>query len=161
MHMNFSFEVKAIIAAILLAAAIAFLGWLHHKIDKAGYDRAMREVAAKVEADRQAKEAEIAGVGVAFAETAQKERVVTKTIIQQVDHYVPTTDPLLSGGFRMLHDAAAIGKPIDDTSRINAQAVTSQDVARTIAENYADCRYEKERVAALQEIVRTLNGKSK
>jgi hypothetical protein len=143
------------------AAAVAIVGaaaYVRHSIDKGGYNRAMAEVEAAAQKDRDLKEADLAGVGIAFAAEAQKERIVERKIYEQVPVYVPVTDPLLSGGFRMLHDSAATGIPLDGTGRINAAAVSSADTARTIATNYADCRYEKQRVVSLQEVVNILNG---
>jgi hypothetical protein len=146
-------------AAAAILAAIVGAGWyVHHTIDRGGYDRAMREVAEAAQADHDRKGIDLAGVGIAFAAEAQKERIVEKKIIERVTEYVPITDPLLSGGFRLLHDAAALGQALDGTGRIDAAPVAAQDAARTLAENYADCRYEKLRIVKLQDVVRALNG---
>lgn len=158
--MKLPIEVKIAMAAIILGI-IGGAGWfIYHTVDQGGYDRAMREVDAASQVDREQKEAGLAGVGIAFAAEAQKERVIEKKIIERVTEYVPITDPLLSGGFRLLHDAAALGQAIDHPGRIDAAPVTSQDAASTVAENYASCRYDKARVLKLQEVVRILNGQN-
>ena len=92
-----------------------------------------------------------------FVKKAAKDKIITRTLIKEVDRYVSRTDPMLSGGFRLLHDAAASGKEISDTTGIDDEAVAAATVAETIAENYTECRYDKDRLGALQEIVRTLN----
>ena len=67
---------------------------------------------------------------------------------------------MLPPGFRLLHDAAAAGEAIDDTRIADAAPVAPAVVARTVAENYASCNDEKQRLATLQDIIRTLTGES-
>jgi hypothetical protein len=54
----------------------------------------------------------------------------------------------------MFHDAAAIGQAPPDPGGADVAPVAPKDVALTIAENYADSRYDQSRLEALQEIVR-------
>lgn len=61
---------------------------------------------------------------------------------------------MLLGDFRVYHDAAAAGEEIDSTRRAPAAPVAPKDVALTIAENYADSRYDQSRLEALQQIMR-------
>lgn len=67
-----------------------------------------------------------------------------KTITKEVIKYVPYNTPDLPGGFRLLHDAAAIGTSADALSEAASgaapQAVSAQDVAGTVADNYTGCR---------------------
>lgn len=58
----------------------------------------------------------------------------------------------LSGGWRVLHDAAASGQVPESAERALATAapVESATAARTVAENYAACRSDQEELLALQ-----------
>lgn len=125
---------------------------------QAKWDAEKQAQANQAETLRLSRQTTVNNSATKFAVKAQKDRVIVQTIIKEVDRYVPITDPVLSGGFRLLHDAAATGEAIDDSRRANAAPVAPSDVARTLASNYAECRYEQERVTALQAIVRTLNG---
>lgn len=164
-------ETKLIILLVLVSSLCGGGWYVHHRIYKSGFDAGKAEIQAErdadkakavlaAEEDRKVKEAEIAGVGLAFVEKAAKERVITRTIIQQVNKYVPSTDPVLSGGFRLLHDASASGEEPADSAGTAIAGVASSEVASTVALNYAACRYDQSRLEALQEIVKTLNGHS-
>ena len=83
-------------------------------------------------------------------------KVVYQTITKEVATYVPNTLPMLPGGFRSLHDAAAEGVAIDDTAGANAAPVAPSTVASTISANYAACREDQDKLEALQAIVRTV-----
>lgn len=89
-------------------------------------------------------------------------RTITKTIIQKVPVYVKDTDPPLPGGFRVLHDAAALGVQIPDTpSGPDAAPVPAQDATNTVIDNYGTCRETAKQLEGLQEWVREqlkLNG---
>lgn len=94
-----------------------------------------------------------------FVTKAAEDRVVYRDQIKEVEKYVPSTLPLLPADFRVYHDAAAAGVPIPaagDTARADAAPVAPTTVAATIADNYAACRYDQERLEALQAIVRAL-----
>lgn len=70
-----------------------------------------------------------------------------RTIIKEVPVYVPADSCALPGGFRLLHDAAALGVPLPGPAAIaDAAPVPAQDVARTVAENYTGCRGNAEAV---------------
>lgn len=92
-----------------------------------------------------------------FVEKAAQERVVYRDIIKEIPSYVPSDLPVLSGDFRVLHDAAARGSALPepgDPSRADAATVKPQDLAVTVTDNYASCRFDQERLRALQEVVR-------
>lgn len=86
--------------------------------------------------------------------------VAGETIIKEVPVYVPSDTPDLPGGFRVHHDAAAIGELPDPARVADAPAVPAQDVAATLAENYLVCRATAEQLTALQEWVRRQNVES-
>jgi hypothetical protein len=79
--------------------------------------------------------------------------VITETIVKEVPVYVPRTDPDLSGGFRVLHDAAAAGRVPDPAGIADAAPVPAQDVASTVAANYGQCRQDQLKLQGLQEWV--------
>ena len=83
-------------------------------------------------------------------------KVVYKTITKEVEKYVPNSLALLPPGFRLLHDAAAEGVAIDDSSGANAAPVSPNQVINTVANNYANCREDQDKLEALQAIVRTV-----
>jgi hypothetical protein len=152
-----SLYAKLAAAAVLLLALLA-AGWkIHHFIDKGGYDRAKAEDVAAAEAMRVLQQEGIDNVSSTFAAKAAKDRVITQTIIKEVDRYVPNSLPMLPGDFRLQYNASVTGIPVDDSSRADALPVTPQDVARTDAENFASCRYDKERVEALQAVILKIN----
>ena len=90
-------------------------------------------------------------------ETIYKDRVRViyergTTIVKEVPFYVPSDTPPLPGGFRLLHDAAAGGEPLPGVAAIaGAAAVSAQEVASTVAGNYAVCLANAEQVKALQQ----------
>lgn len=87
--------------------------------------RAVAPVATAVTADVQKKTADV--------------RYVTNTIIKKVPIYVPVDTPDLPAGFRRLHDAAAEGRDPGAPEYAAAEAVSAQDVASTVADNYGTC----------------------
>ena len=79
---------------------------------------------------------------------------VTKTIIKDRYVYVKDTDCALSGGFRVLHDAAAHGVIPQPAAIADAASAPAADVADTVATNYGTCHQIAERLTALQAWVR-------
>lgn len=142
-------------AGVLLIAGVFISGM------KVGHDRVMKDWnAEKLQAEQQAeanrllRQAAVNKTGKEFAEKAAQTRVITQVVIKEVDKYVPNSLPVLPGDFRLYHDAAAAGTEIDDTRRADAAPVAPRAVAVTVAENYAGSNYDKQRLAALQQIVK-------
>lgn len=84
----------------------------------------------------------------------------TKTLIEKVPTYVTAeTDRRfpLSTGLVRLHDAAALGEDValvtDPAGKPDdqASAVEASDLARTVSENYGECRADAARLIALQD----------
>lgn len=150
-----------------LAALIMGLGWY---VQHEGYTAGQQAIQAAWDADKAQAQAAamdrhqqqtkvITKTVTKFVEQAAAERIVYRDIIKEVETYVPTSLAVLPGSFRVYHDAAATGERLPDTSdsaRINAFTVSPQQVAITVAENYAACHYDQQRLEALQEIVRTI-----
>jgi len=128
-----------------------------------------QRVQAKWDAEKSATTLQAARTEVAQAEATTQ--VVTKyvdriqvvrergnDIVKEVPIHVPNpSDPAacaLPGGFRVFHDAAAQGELPDPAKRVDAAAVTAQDVAATVADNYATCHANAEQLKALQEWAR-------
>jgi hypothetical protein len=145
-------------AALLVGAA---WGLDHH-----GYQRGAAEVhvawaleheamqkALDVEKTRQAQVVE--KVVVEYRDRVKVEKEKADAITQYVPIMVDR-DCTLSGGFRVLHDAAAAGAlPEDPAGAARAAApVEAPAVAATVAENYAACRADQARLTALQQLVK-------
>lgn len=90
-------------------------------------------------------------VNAQLAASKDRERVIVKTIIKEVPIYVPSSTPDLPAGFRLLHDAAALGAVPDRRDGADAAAVSAQDAAATVAENYSGCRDNAAQVIAWQQ----------
>lgn len=88
--------------------------------------------------------------------TIVKERVITKTLTEQVPVYVSADACPLPGGYRLLHDAAARGDATPAPAGTDAPAVPAQDAATTVIENYGACRQDQARLTSLQEWVRII-----
>lgn len=101
-----------------------------------------------------------AAVAAPVIEAVAKEQIriviKTKTIIKEIPVYVKATDCPMPGGFRLLHDAAAIADAeVPDPARIaDAAPAPAQDVARTVTENYAACHANAEDLRGLQDWLR-------
>lgn len=126
---------------LFLVAAFAF---------KAYGDRRAAEVqgrwdaasTAQAQADREAegKQAEATLITVTeYVDRVQTIRVKGDTIVQKVPVYIPSDSPLLPGGWRVLHDAAAAGDLPPPPGSVQAEAVSAQDAASTVFANYAAC----------------------
>ena len=73
-----------------------------------------------------------------YVDRVQTVRERGKTIVQKVPVYVPSDSTCdLPAGFRVLHDAAAAGEVPDPTGSADAASASAEDVAATVAENYA------------------------
>lgn len=95
-------------------------------------------IAAQV---KSAKDVKTADVQQASTVTKYVDRIKiiheTKYItVTEVEKYVKDDSCSLSGGFRVLHDAAALGVVPDSAGLGTATCTTPQDVAATVAENY-------------------------
>lgn len=78
-------------------------------------------------------------------------RTITKETIKEVPVYVSKNDCPMSGGFRLLHDAAAKGQLPDSTGIADAATVSADSVASTVAENYGTCLETAKRLEGLQD----------
>ena len=124
------------------------------------WDKDVAAAEAQAETLRILKQASIDKSATKYEVKQAKQQVIVKTIIKEVDRYVPSTLPMLPGSFRLYYDAAVAGKDIDDSGLSNAAPVAPKDVGRNAAENYATCRDDQDRLSALQDIIRTLTGES-
>ena len=148
-----------LLAVALLAVALMGFGW----VKGAGH------VQAQWDAAEARQQAVVAGVKIRQAETTvtvvtkyvdrvQYVRTSAAAIEKEIPIYVPLDTPALPGGFRLLHDAAVRGEPADPARGLDAAPVAAQDLARTLAANYAACRETGEQLIALQEWVGQMRG---
>lgn len=142
-------------------AVLAVLAGTHWK----AYHSGAESVRVEWQADKQAAElqaennrllaqASINKSANTFAKQAAKSRGATQSNIAKVDDYAPVSHPPLPSSFRVWHDAAATGEAINDSSGIDAATVSLKQTAVTVANNYADAHYDKQRLESLQAIVR-------
>jgi hypothetical protein len=155
-----------IYAAVVIVASVWFYGERQHK---AGYAEATAKYEAQIAAERAKYEDELTTL------RAKQQEVITKTviqyrdrvkvvkekgdaIIQQVTTLVPLGSPLLAGGVRVAHDAAASGVMPGDPAGVAAAAapVETSALVATVAENYEGCLATREQLIALQQIVSDL-----
>lgn len=139
--------------ALLVGLVLAGRAYTAH-CERVGYQRAVAEYAAQAKAVDAQREAVSAPIVAKEAAAQVQIRTVTKTLIEKVPIYVKADDCAMPAGFRVLHDAAAVGK-IPDPARIaDAAAVPAQEVAGTLTENYGLYFETSERLRGLQEWVR-------
>jgi hypothetical protein len=97
--------------------------------------------------------------GAQLTATTERERVVTRTIKEQVHVYLPAPDPgcpVLPAAWRLLHDSAASGTDPAAQPRVDVPGPSPQIAAATVTENYGACRITAARLGACQEYVRTV-----
>lgn len=88
-------------------------------------------------------------------------RVQGEKIIQRIPVYVPSTTTDLPGGWRLLHDAAASGTELPEApGSVQAEPVSAQTAAETVARNYTECRAELEKLTGLWEWANGVAGSS-
>lgn len=93
---------------------------------------------------------------------SEKVRIVTKEIIKEIPKAVTNeTDKLypLSNGFVRMHDSAASGVFISEDSTgvdANPSKIKESRAAEVITENYESCNITREKLIALQSIVKEL-----
>jgi len=148
---------------IAVAALVIGGAWA---IDQNGYNRGVDEVRVEWENDRLMKEAEIRRLKDEQAKVVEKVTVEyrdrVKVIKEKGDEvlklvpYFLRGECLLTGAWRVLHDAAASGAVPDDPDRAIATAdpVAGLAAAETVASNYAACRADQARLAALQQLLK-------
>lgn len=147
-----------IAAAIVILLALAGTHWKAYVMGKDRVEAAWE--AAKLEAENQAealrllRQSAVNKVAKTHAEKARKSADAVQSNLAKVDQYAPASFPPLPGSFRVWHDAAAAGEEVDDSARAAAASVSLRETEARIAHNYASANYDKERLAALQDIVK-------
>lgn len=142
------------LALLALAGALLAFGWVKgasHEQAKA--DAANLSATARTAIVRQRQAEATVQVLTKYVDRVRTVHVAGETIIKEVPVYVPSDSPALPGGFRLLHDAAALGELPDPARIANAPAIPAQDVAATVAANYLTCHENAEQLTALQEWV--------
>lgn len=153
---------KRVPAWAWIALALIGAGWLY---GHTCYNAGQADVQAKWDASVERGKAQVARL------QAESNRVSTKIVTQYVDRvhvvkekadaivrqvpvFVPAGLPLLPGGFRLLHDAAATNEPVPvGSDAADGAPVAPQDVAATVAGNYATDHETAERLISLQDWV--------
>lgn len=160
-------SIARFVSLIVACAVVLLYGFWHHKVYESGYSAAQQECAkANMEREKEAakvaetKQDKIVIAAAKHVQQAAESQRINQSNLAKVDQYAPTDFPPLPGSFRLFHDAAATGEEVSDPTGVNASSVSLRAVAVTVAENYASCNYDKQRLIVLQHIVRILNGES-
>ncbi len=156
-------KVWAILGIVLTLLAYTF--WIHQRgvyAERARWEERISQERADYErviAKLKAKQAEI----IIQEVTVYKDRVkVVKEkgneIVREVEKLVPVDTCTLPGGVRVAHDSAARGElPADPAGAASAAApVEATTLTETVAENYATCLAEFEKLTALQKLLTRL-----
>ena len=149
-------------AAVVAAIAIALAGVVGYAKGAASRNGEIAELSAAIQtAQALAAEADERAKAVServVIEYRDRVRTITEqrpAEIQLVEVIRAEANPPLSPSFRVLHDAAASGsQAAENPGRADAAPVPVADAAETIAANYATCRTDQARLAALQDIIR-------
>ena len=151
-------HIVGMLAVLLILVGTYRAGVVHERDRQALAAAQQRELRLRVEERLRAETDRLA----ADLEAARAQRqVVTRTITREVPRYVREPAPqcadagLHSGGFRVLHDAAAAGVVPDPARVADAPAVGAAAAAGTIADNYAACLDWRAQVIGWQQWYRT------
>jgi len=151
-------QIVGALAVLLILGGTYRAGVVHERDRQALAAAQQRELRLRVEERLRAETDRLA----ADLEAARDQRqVVTRTITREVPRYVREPAPqcadagLHSGGFRVLHDAAAAGVVPDPARVADAPAVGAAAAAGTIADNYAACLDWRAQVIGWQQWYRT------
>jgi hypothetical protein len=156
--MNPFAKYKAIAIGIAILAAAIGLLWTGHHYGAQGvqakWDRERLQAEIQAENNRLLAQSRINKIDNAGAAKAKKQAAIDQSIIAKVPEYAPSSLPLLPGSVRVLHDAAATGQKIDDSSTAHASSVAVKDLAATTIANYSAARSDQAALEELQAIVR-------
>ena len=149
-------------AAVIFAVSIMGAGAIGYSKGSASRNPEIAELSAAIQtAQALAAEADERAKAVServVIEYRDRVRTITEqrpAEIQLVEVIRAESNPPLSPSFRLLHDAAATGsQAAENPGGTDAAPVPVADVAETIAANYATCRTDQARLAALQDIIR-------
>lgn len=149
-------------AAVVFAISIIGAGAIGYTKGSASRNPEIAELSAAIqtaktlaaEADERAK-AVSERVVIQYREKVRVIREPSPAEIQLVEVIRAEANPPLSPSFRLLHDSAATGsQAAQGAGGVDAAPVPVEDAAETIAANYAACRTDQARLAALQDIIR-------
>lgn len=151
-------QIAVALAVLLIVGGTYRAGVVHERNRQTAAAAEQRELRLRVEQRLRAETDRLA----ADLEAARAQRqVVTRTITKEVPRYVREPAPtcadagLHSGGFRVLHDAAAAGVVPDPARVADAPAVGAAAAAGTITDNYAACLDWRAQVIGWQQWYRT------
>lgn len=102
-------------------------------------------------------------------ESRATREVATRTIVKEIEHYVPMeihtpearACARLPGGWRLLHDAAALGvppAPVPEPGTADTPGPTPTDSIRAVVGNYGQCLAWRDQVIGWQEWYRTVSS---
>lgn len=143
------------LAALSIVAALVGIGWMNganHVQDK--WDEAKLSETTFATVIRYKQADSTVQIVTKYVDRIRTVHVTGDTIIKEVPIYVPSDSPDLPGGFRVLHDAAAVGELPNPARIADADPVPAQNLGETIVWNYTTCRATAEQLISLQDWVR-------
>lgn len=143
------------VAAVVLALCLVYSTIWQRGADhvQAKWDKAVADAALAASQRKEAQGQTTVQVVTQYVDRVKVVREKGDTIIKEVPIYVPVDSPALPGGFRVLHDAAALGELPDPARVADADPADAQTVATTVADNYATCHAIREQLIGLQDWV--------
>jgi hypothetical protein len=155
------------LALLVLAATASYVvGRIEGKsIANDQYAQQAREWEARVFEVQQSSDSKISNIVSEYTKNIQKyQREIDKLSRQQpiiiervVEVYIPRdVDTAVPRGFVELHNTAAAGQPLSDSTVLNASSDSDKslsDVGTVVARNYYQCNAIREQLHALQDVV--------
>ncbi len=152
--------VIALVSAFVFAAAVheRNVGWNERDLQAVNEAIAIRKEVTSIKAKQQEV---ITKVVTVYRDRIQIVKEKGDEIIKELPVLIPLGSPLLSGGVRVIHDAAALGNLPDDPEGAASAAspVETATLLSTVTENYRTCSVNAEQLIALQTIVKSLEQK--
>lgn len=145
---------------LIVAAVFGFYSYglyEHHQ----GYDEAeatyTAQYAIQIKALQDKQQTVITKTMVVYRDRIVHDKETSDAIQEAIVHAPEVLpSPMLVGGVRVLHDAAASGSLPDDPERASGTAdpVAVATLLATVAANYQTCRADQEKLLALQTILK-------
>ena len=143
-----------LISFALIAGLLILIGWLPHGWYTSSKNASDRIAVFEAKTETQSEQHAVTDRVV----TEYVDRIVyvkgkTNEVIKEIPVYIPA-DSILPGGFRLLHDAAVRSEFPEPAGNTDASPVNTQDVARTVVENYGTYHEVREQLVNLQTWIR-------
>lgn len=143
---------------VLPLAAAGFTAWILHAagVQAEKGRQELQQLRADLDTQKRINTATAVALS-ARVESKARIQTLTKEIIREIPIRIPSPACPLPGEWRLLHDAAAEGVAPQPAGHADATALTPQEAAGTVAENYGQCRDLANQLTQLQRWVREMS----